>query len=330
MLTLESSLIILGLANIAWAALEPQSLCYNPDGTFAEGNFPCFLGQEQSPCCGGNTICTGSGLCKPPDSTGVSNLIRGTCTDRNWESPECPLYCMGMAPLSDASSTVFVIALCPFALLSVTDIYWSHPGSRAGGNNVISCQNVTESDHDFCCDHEAFCCDSGIGRFRVPFNEEVVTLGAEGATVTTHGMTSTRAATTTTSTSSSSGSFPPSSITTSSTVPTDTPAPNSGVPVTPGSPGLTTGAIAGIGAACGVLVLGLIAAAVGFYVVRRRRNKRKELKATTDTKSVPVSYMYPGPYDPPKEMDGAVPPAEVMGPERDHALELPGNYPPSR
>ena len=95
-LHLSSCLILLGLGRLT-SALTVQSACYNPDGSLAQGNFPCFLDQENSPCCGSNTICEDSGLCKVEDSTGVSDLIRGTCTDSTWDSAECPTYCMGLS-----------------------------------------------------------------------------------------------------------------------------------------------------------------------------------------------------------------------------------------
>jgi hypothetical protein len=93
----RASLILLALARLTSAQLTVQSACYNPDGALAQGNFPCFLDQKNSPCCGSNTICEDSGLCKVLDSVGVSDLIRGTCTDPTWSSPECPAYCLGLS-----------------------------------------------------------------------------------------------------------------------------------------------------------------------------------------------------------------------------------------
>ena len=77
------------------SALSQDAACYSPNGVIAGGNYPCFLDQEQSACCGSGTICEASGLCKVEGSVGVSDLIRGTCTDSTWASSECPLYCTG-------------------------------------------------------------------------------------------------------------------------------------------------------------------------------------------------------------------------------------------
>jgi hypothetical protein len=87
-------LLLLALGGRASALLQ-NSPCYSPDGVIASGNYPCFLDQNQSACCGGGSICEASGLCRVVGSVGVSDLIRGTCTDSTWVSSECPLYCTG-------------------------------------------------------------------------------------------------------------------------------------------------------------------------------------------------------------------------------------------
>jgi hypothetical protein len=86
--------LVLGSLGREALALSPLQTCYFPDGSLAKGNFPCFLDQEVSPCCGVDTICEASGLCKVEGSAGVSDLIRGACTDPTWDSPECPQYCI--------------------------------------------------------------------------------------------------------------------------------------------------------------------------------------------------------------------------------------------
>lgn len=88
-------LIFLNLGTIASAALSRNAACYYPDGHQATGDFACFLDQDQSPCCGSGSICEESGLCKVAGSIGVSNLIRGTCTDQTWASSACSIFCKG-------------------------------------------------------------------------------------------------------------------------------------------------------------------------------------------------------------------------------------------
>lgn len=76
-------------------ALAPDSACNSLDWGIATGNCPFFLEQTGSACCGAGSICEVSGLCKVAGSTGVGDLIRGTCIDPSWASSECPQYCTG-------------------------------------------------------------------------------------------------------------------------------------------------------------------------------------------------------------------------------------------
>lgn len=87
--------IFLSLGTIASAALSQNAACYYPNGVKATDDFPCFLDQDQSTCCGSGSICEASGLCKVGGSIGVSNLIRGSCTDKTWVSSACSSFCEG-------------------------------------------------------------------------------------------------------------------------------------------------------------------------------------------------------------------------------------------
>lgn len=75
-------------------AVSSKATCFSINGQ-PNTDFPCFLGQSVSACCGTDSICLDNGLCKPVDSVGVSELIRGSCTDETWLSPSCPNYCVG-------------------------------------------------------------------------------------------------------------------------------------------------------------------------------------------------------------------------------------------
>src|SRR5439155_9032994 len=79
-------LVFLGSFVRTTLALSSEATCYFPDKSVATGNYPCFLDQSDSPCCGAGSTCEASGLCKMPGSTGVSKLIRGACTDSTWTS----------------------------------------------------------------------------------------------------------------------------------------------------------------------------------------------------------------------------------------------------
>lgn len=77
---------ILSFAGICVA----QSQCFVPNGQAAAGNFPCDPTATHSACCDTGSTCLTNKLCRGPNG----NIIRGTCTDKNWESPECAYYCM--------------------------------------------------------------------------------------------------------------------------------------------------------------------------------------------------------------------------------------------
>ena len=232
-------------------AVSQGATCYAPDGEAALGNYPCFLDQAVSPCCGGGYICEASGLCKVVGSQAVSDLIRGTCTDSTWKSTDCPQYCTSNQPQE-------LLCYC----------CWRWTAAATGGTILISCQNVTNSDLDFCCDHTDGCCDSGIGRFRVPSNTDIVTLGTYGATISTSAPATSSSATSSSSPSSISKTPNFSSISgTSSTVPNTT---TSTATNTSSSPGLSTGARAGIGVSCGITGLTLISGLI-YFCLRRRK-----------------------------------------------------------
>ena len=66
--------------------------CYFPDGTIAEVDYACNLSSNFSACCTIGAQCTESGLCY---NDGNGYILRTSCTDRTWNSPECAHYCMG-------------------------------------------------------------------------------------------------------------------------------------------------------------------------------------------------------------------------------------------
>ena len=127
-----------------------------------------------------------------------------------------------------------------------------------GGTDLISCQNVTGNDRDFCCDHTNNCCDTGVGRFRLDSaGKPVKTIGPADKSATLQPSTSiTTSASTTIS--------PPIAATktvTSSPLPTPS-------PLRPSS-SLSNGAKAGI--AVGGLVGFLSLIALLYFLWRRKR-----------------------------------------------------------
>ncbi|KAM5368601.1 hypothetical protein ACJA88_010951 [Fusarium oxysporum] len=230
------SLLFLSFSQLCFAANE----CYYPNGLEAEDH-PCDPNAKQSVCCSGGlgTVCLSNKLC----IGGNGNTVRGSCTDKNWESPECAMFCLG---------------------------------ADTGGTDLISCSNITGSDTSYCCDHNTNCCNSGVGRFNVlPSDPEVWATWNRKATrydvvgTMFSGQSTTETASTTTDVTSSTASA---SFTTTS----DASIPSSSVPDTrePSETpaGLSTGAKAGIGA--GVSVGAIMAVAVIYLFWKMRRNEK--------------------------------------------------------
>lgn len=71
---------------------EAAKQCYYPNGQIATGDSPCNPDDEASSCCGGTegAQCLSNNVCSNPGG----NPVRGTCTDQNWNSVECPRFCV--------------------------------------------------------------------------------------------------------------------------------------------------------------------------------------------------------------------------------------------
>lgn len=74
------------------AATRAQT-CYFPDGSESPRDTPCRAASsgQASACCAYFDICLDNSLCLA--QTGNEVITRGTCTDRSWQSGECPRYC---------------------------------------------------------------------------------------------------------------------------------------------------------------------------------------------------------------------------------------------
>lgn len=86
---LSWTIILLSIAHLG----SGQKRCYYPNGSEATIDYPCDPDAEDSACCAGGfgTVCLTNKLCRNPNG----NVIRGSCTDKNWSSPECAHYCLG-------------------------------------------------------------------------------------------------------------------------------------------------------------------------------------------------------------------------------------------
>lgn len=68
-------------------ALVHAQSCYYPDGTPTDVDAPC---PDSDLCCPLNWQCLSNGLCYDPSN---DYYERRTCTDRSWESEDCPNFC---------------------------------------------------------------------------------------------------------------------------------------------------------------------------------------------------------------------------------------------
>ncbi|KAK4235537.1 hypothetical protein C8A03DRAFT_46341 [Achaetomium macrosporum] len=232
-----------------------ENKCYYPNGVESDVDFPCDPNAEQSPCCGGGFgyTCLTNKLCRGPDG----NLIRGSCTARDWSAPECAHYCLG---------------------------------ATSGGTDLISCQNITGTDTLFCCDPgRAFCCNDGVARFEVlPSKPQIMATWDTSASQfvvvlkTTSSLLSTSttlATTTTTGTQEPPGSTSEAPDQSTGQTQQTTSASSSGLPVA---------AQAGIGA--GVAVVAILLATIGFLLWKMRQSNKRQMGAAAQPGGGPQLY----------------------------------------
>ncbi|KAH6613602.1 hypothetical protein B0J18DRAFT_60615 [Chaetomium sp. MPI-SDFR-AT-0129] len=247
---------------------EAAKQCYYPNGNIATDDSPCNPDDDASSCCGGTSgaQCLSNNVCLNPGG----NVVRGTCTDQNWNSVECPRFCVLNPKL---------------------------------GPDLISCSNVTNTDTSYCCDHDPGpCCDSGNGRFDIfPSHPEVLArwdtefrlfTTVQQTTSSSSSSASSSSSTTTTPSATSTQSQPhsshptssPTTATTGTKPPVETTPSSSTFPQSssssPPSTGLSTAAKAGIGV--GAALIGLALIALAFVFLNRHNKKKRQLLAEKD------------------------------------------------
>jgi len=60
--------------------------CYYPDGKIGSGLVPCNTTASVTHCCRKPDVCLTNGLCY----SSIGSIIRRGCTDKTWNSTECP------------------------------------------------------------------------------------------------------------------------------------------------------------------------------------------------------------------------------------------------
>lgn len=108
-----------------WSLLITQALsaCYFPDGRLADNDTPCRDDTENSVCCGQGYACLSNGICQATgeelQKPGATEFVRGGCTDKEWRSSSCPLFCIN--PKVDNTGGGMGLAKCED---TKQDLYW--------------------------------------------------------------------------------------------------------------------------------------------------------------------------------------------------------------
>ncbi|KAH7017201.1 hypothetical protein EDB80DRAFT_278810 [Ilyonectria destructans] len=238
------------------------SQCYYPNGDEA-ADFPCDPKADESVCCGGGlgSVCLSNKLCLGANG----NTVRGSYTDKNWASSECAMFCLG---------------------------------ADAGGTDLISCSNVTNSDTSYCCDPNPNCCNSGVGRFNVlpsepdiwaTWDRKATEYAVVGTVFDSDPASTTAPATTTSIPSATTSTSAPGTTTIETSAPSNSALNTSAPSETPS--GLSTGAKAGIGAGAGVGAI--VVAAVAYLLWKTLKNDR----AAKENKQLPLTNHEQPPKD---------------------------------
>jgi hypothetical protein len=221
--------------------------CYYPSGAIADGLLPCnTTAGAVSSCCRVGDVCLTNGYCF---SAGQNSLIRRGCTDRTFNSTECPQTCLtGMNPvaiLQSFSPPAFSPSSLQAASLNILPL-----GQGSSVDVVMTpCGDYTY----FCCgqdDAARSCCTSGNGTVLVAAGTAIMPT----ATVTY----------TNTITGTSSITSCPSIDTSASAALKNCESTNNTVPIA-----------AGLGAALGIAIITAVAFAVMW---RKKTNRLEELR----------------------------------------------------
>ena len=148
--------------------------CYYPDGSVAAGNRPCNTTTTYSACCSTVDYCLTNGLCF--DAGGNNHISRESCTDRSWESNDCPQFCQ--------------------------------TSRTTAGESLLACNNSGNA-NTYCCglgSNFQTCCNNGYS-FAVPVGQIIG--HPTGPTSSSTLSSTTRTATKSSSTPTSSQSQPP-------------------------------------------------------------------------------------------------------------------------
>ncbi|KAF2476426.1 uncharacterized protein BDR25DRAFT_375363 [Lindgomyces ingoldianus] len=264
--------------------------CYFPNGDESGSDTACNPNSLVSTCCFEGQACLSNGLCvSDPHNATAARFHRGTCTDKNWKSSNCPRECLDI---------------------------------DNNGVPVYSC-NQTNTD-SYCC-FDNCKCSSQFETFSFT-TAELYTLTIIGESFTnTH--TSTSATSLVTASNSATVSQPSSSsvqTTGSATAGAVKATASSGATEQKSSPNSTA---IGVGVGVGVGGAALLAAAAFFFWRRKRANKARYQEPGTlyNPSEAPTNeYCPPAQKHPSSENAASEPHAfEMSADNHHHPVELP-------
>ncbi|KAH6662493.1 hypothetical protein B0J14DRAFT_610547 [Halenospora varia] len=115
--------------------------CYYPDGKKTPADARCTSSGGESACCGPGFVCLSNGLCM--DNSTANNVnnpnvyYRGSCTDKTWQSPSCPSFCVDLDPKAIHAGNTTGGQAMGKCFNATTDSYYC----RNSGASLGDCQN---------------------------------------------------------------------------------------------------------------------------------------------------------------------------------------------
>ncbi|KAK7188650.1 uncharacterized protein CC84DRAFT_1161436 [Paraphaeosphaeria sporulosa] len=225
------------------ASLSSHALatCFFPNGNESPADTPCNPDAEVSHCCYKNQACLSNGLCvSDPHSPIKARLHRGTCSDKTWNSPDCPNHCTSIAD---------------------------------NGVPVYAC-NQTNVD-SYCC-FDGCECNASFETFRFPTDDVYTLTIVSEAYTNTHISTASSASKASQTESTSKSKTASAASAPASTTPTESPSTHNNTQTEGKDEKLSSnstaiGAGVGVGVGVAILIAGLVA-----FLFWRRSKKRQQ------------------------------------------------------
>ncbi|KAK5040618.1 hypothetical protein LTS07_001118 [Exophiala sideris] len=258
-IALFSSVFLLA-PRLALATCYWQNSTLAPDSQYsiAQDDTACFPDQDNSPCCGTGWTCLSDGVCYI-EQNGESFYYRGTCTDRTWDSQQCPGWCFA-----------------------------------ENSNTSIPLEKCASTEDWYCCPGDENCsCDTGKDAIKLGASQPVTItvigstswpgfssttslftaepLVSDGTSTSTDSQAA--ATTSASSTNSVSTTTPGSSSQSATSVATSASSSSAAVSSGSGSGSSNTGLAAGLGAGLGAAAV--LVGVLAFFLIRSRRRKNK-------------------------------------------------------